>query len=175
MQRSDLLELVYRFYPRGMSPRGIGYEDTDERFRQLEAARRGIDDYPRWKAMLRRLGERYPIRDWSIYLLEEWWGPAYSEAARDIAREIEATYPGHPPIPPELGDVVVPDVCVDGARLGGATIHHCLFSAVWGWGSPRRPPCPPPIAPAPVRGGRWMEFTISPERHEGGEDPDDRR
>src|SRR6185312_16512351 len=78
MSRSDLLELVYSFYPRGMIPGGIGYEDTLERFRQLEAARRGVDDYPRWKAMMRRLGERYPIWDWSLYLLDGSWGPAYS-------------------------------------------------------------------------------------------------
>jgi hypothetical protein len=69
-------------------------------------------------------------------------------------------------------DDVVPDVCVDRARLGEATIHHCLLSAVWEWGSPTPPPCPPPAAPAPVRGGRWMELTILSERREGGDDPE---
>lgn len=102
--------------------------------------------------------------------------PGEELAARDIAREIEATYPGYEPIPPEIGDEVVPDVCAGGACLPGeATIHHCLFSAVWEWGSPRPPPCAPPVAPAPVRGDRWMEFAIISERHEGGGDPDGER
>ncbi len=92
-------------------------------------------------------------------------------AARDVAREIEAAYPGYQPIPPEIGDEVVPDVCVDGALLGEATIHHCLLSGVWEWGSPA-PPRPPPVAPAPMRAGRRVEFTITSERHEGGGDPD---
>src|SRR5215468_2649973 len=78
MKRSDLLEVVYRFYPRGMNPGGLGYDDTEECFRQIEAKRRGVDDYPRWKAMMRRVSERYPIWDWSLRLLGGSWGPAYS-------------------------------------------------------------------------------------------------
>jgi len=34
---------------------------------------------------------------------------------------------------PELGDEVVPDVAMDGASLGEATIYVCLFSDVWTW------------------------------------------
>jgi hypothetical protein len=146
-----------------MNPEGLGYDDTEERFRQLQASRRGVDDYPRWKAMMRRLGERYPICDWSLYLLGGSWGPAYSgwiyipgyrigfhvsllgpyygihrlgvpgeeEAALDIAREIEATYAGYEPIPPELGEEVVPDVALDKRHFGQATIYDCLLSQEW--------------------------------------------
>ena len=46
-----------------------------------------------------------------------------------FAREIEATYPGYEPIPPEIGNEVVPDVDV----IGGATIYVCLLSTVWTW------------------------------------------
>ena len=49
--------------------------------------------------------------------------PGEEPAALDLAREIEATYPGYEPIPPELGDEVVPDV----EDLGKTTIYVCLL------------------------------------------------
>ena len=199
MTCAELLEVVYSFYPRGLYPGGLGYEDTVERQRQRDAARRGVTAFPTWRAMLDRLGARYRLMDHSLHLLAGGWDPAYSaaidipeggelyfhvsllgpyygihctgaageeRAARDIARGIEAAYPGYQPILPEIGDEVVPDVCVDGACVfGEATIHHCLLSEVWEWGSPA-PPRPPPVAPAPVRAGRRVEFTIISERHE---------
>jgi hypothetical protein len=65
------------------------------------------------------------------------------EAPSVIAREIEATYPGHEPIPPELGDEVVPDVAMalQAVPLGKATIYVCLLSLAWEWGG-RRTPAP---------------------------------
>jgi hypothetical protein len=53
-----------------------------------------------------------------------------------VAEEIEATYPGYQPIPPELGNEVVPDVDMDGVLMGEATIYVCLFSPVWTWVAP---------------------------------------
>ena len=53
-----------------------------------------------------------------------------------IAEEIEATYPGYQPIPPELGNEVVPDVAMHGVLMGEATIGICLFSIVWRWAVP---------------------------------------
>lgn len=50
---------------------------------------------------------------------------------QDVAREIEATY-AYEPIPPELGNVVVPDVALDTVSLGEATIYNCLLSTHWG-------------------------------------------
>ena len=54
-----------------------------------------------------------------------------------IAEEIEATYPGYQQIPPELGNEVVPDVAMDGALMGKATIYVSLFSYIWTWVEPK--------------------------------------
>jgi hypothetical protein len=53
-----------------------------------------------------------------------------------MAREIDATYPGYRPIPPELGNEVVPDVAIDTVSMGKATIFMCLFSPKWTWVDP---------------------------------------
>jgi hypothetical protein len=57
--------------------------------------------------------------------------PEEEPVAHEIAREIEATYPGYQRIPPELGDEVVPDLLAPVAYFGVATIYVCLFSEVW--------------------------------------------
>ncbi|WP_437621942.1 hypothetical protein [Sorangium sp. So ce1151] len=57
--------------------------------------------------------------------------PEEGPVAPEIAREIEATYPGYRPIPSELGNEVVPDVAMAGASMGKATINMCLFSVAW--------------------------------------------
>jgi hypothetical protein len=57
--------------------------------------------------------------------------PGEEPAALDLAREIEVTYPGYEPIPLELGNEVVPDVCSDGQYFGKATIYNCLLSEEW--------------------------------------------
>jgi hypothetical protein len=170
--RSELLDVVYSFYPRGVLPYARihvppgepSYDDTEERLRLVEAANRGRAEYPTWKAMTRRLGDRYGLQNESIRLLAGWVDPAYSAriwltdetalsfhvsllgpyygihlpgipeeepVALEIAREIEATYPGYQQIPPELGNEVVPDVAMDGALMGKATIYVSLFSDVW--------------------------------------------
>lgn len=175
MTRSELLDLVYRFYPRGLFVDTLGYDDTEEHHRRREAARRGVAEYPTWKAMIDRLGARYPIMDRSVSLLSGWCDPAYSgdisipghtlgfhvsllgpcygihrtgapgeePAALDLAREIEATYPGYEPIPPEIGNEVVPDVAMATRNFGRATIYDCLLSDIWDRSS--RPLSPPPV------------------------------
>jgi hypothetical protein len=167
MTRSELLEVVYRFYPRGLLEGGHGYFDSEECQRHADVTRRGIAEYPTWKAMIRRLGARYPLMDRSVSILAGSYDPAYSghieipghmlgfhvsllgpyygihrlgapgeePAALDLAQEIEATYPGYAPIPPELGDEVVPDV----VSLGRTTIYVCLLSEVWKWSSGPEP------------------------------------
>ena len=180
MTRSELLDVVYRFYPRGVPcwhrmhvpPGQPVYDDTEEHLRLVEAARRAREEHPTWKAMTRRLGDRHSLQDQSSSLLSGDADPAYSariwihddgwrraraisfhvsalgpyygshgsgaldedEIVRDIAREIEATYPGYRPIPPELGNEIVPDVEMNGAEFGQATIYICIFSKVWTWG-----------------------------------------
>ena len=183
--RSELLDVVYRFYPRGLHnysrihapPNEPFYDDTEEHLRLMEAADRGRAEYPTWRAMTRRLGDRYGLYNHSIRLLAGGIDPAYSasiyrpkdwepvlsvsgraslsfhvsllgpyygihdmgepdEKPAAIAAEIEATYPGYQQIPPELGNELVPDVALDGALMGEATIYVCLFSDVWTWVEP---------------------------------------
>ena len=167
MTLTDLLEVVYHFYPRSLFVDGLGYEDTAERCRQREATRRGVAEYPTWKAMIRRLGARYPLMDRSLSLLSGSYDPGYSgyivipghtlgfhvsllgpfygvhrtgvageeSAALDLVRAIETTYPGHEPIPAELGNEVVPDVALDAKGFGKATVYFCLLSPEWEWSS----------------------------------------
>ncbi|MGK3996433.1 hypothetical protein [Sorangium sp. So ce1024] len=177
INRSKLLDVVYRFYPRGVHnfarihvpPNEPFYDDTEEHRRLIEAANRGRAEYPTWKAMIRRLGDRYGLQNESLNLFSGGSDPAYSAriwltdetalsfhvsllgpyygihlpgipeeepVAREIAAEIEATYPGYQTIPPELGNEVVPDVAMDGALMGEATIYMCIFSRVWTWVDP---------------------------------------
>ena len=56
--------------------------------------------------------------------------PEEETVAREVAREIEATYPGYQTIPPEIGNEIVPDVAVLG-DLGSETIYTLLFSTLW--------------------------------------------
>ncbi|MRG97217.1 hypothetical protein [Polyangium spumosum] len=84
--RSELLDLVYRFYPRGVRnfdrmyvpPGEPFYEDTEEHRRLVEAANRGRAEYPTWNAMLTRLYARHRVRDESLSLFAGWTEPAYS-------------------------------------------------------------------------------------------------
>ena len=166
MTRSDLLDLTYQYYPRGMYIDSPGYSDTAERRRQVEAARRAVAEYPKWKAMLGRLRARFSVTDRSLYILSGGFESAYSayisvperpaigfhvsilgpyytiqraaspgedRCALELAREIEATYQ-YAPVPPEIGEVAVPDVAVDGVGMGNATIYTCLLSASCGDG-----------------------------------------
>jgi hypothetical protein len=174
MTRAELLEVVYRFYPRDLPPTGPEHDGTEEAQRQRDALRCGAAAYPTWKAMLGRLSARYPVVDESRYLLSGVWYSAYSAgieipgrrlgfhvsllgpyygvhrtglpiegpAALDLAREIEATFPGYAPIPRELGDEVVPDVSPFlGVDFGKATLNVCLLSDLWDSSSE---PWPPP-------------------------------
>ncbi|WP_437569604.1 hypothetical protein [Sorangium sp. So ce542] len=175
--RFELLDVVYRFYPRGVHntdriyvpPNEPVYTDTAEHRRLAEAASRGRAEYPRWKTMIDRLGDRYGLQNESIHILAGWVDSAYSAriwlteekalsfhvsllgpyygihlpgipeeepVAREVAREIEATYPGYRPIPPELGNEVVPDVAMNVVLMGEATIYMCLLSDKWTWVDP---------------------------------------
>ncbi|WP_437924717.1 hypothetical protein WMF37_37695 [Sorangium sp. So ce291] len=50
--------------------------------------------------------------------------------AAGIAREIEARW-GYERMPPEVGNVVVPDVATNLRRLGEGRLYDCLFSDAW--------------------------------------------
>lgn len=172
ISRSELLKLVYCYYPAGMLdidrmhvfPGEIVYVDTEEHCRLMVTAARGRREWPKWKAMIRRLGDRYGVQDDSLHLLSGNVHPAYSgrlwlvrgetsisfhvsllgpyygirlpgvpeeePLAREIAREIEATYPGYQTIAPEIGNEVIPDVHA-GLAFGEASIYVLLFSDYW--------------------------------------------
>jgi hypothetical protein len=170
MTRSELLEVIYWFYPRGLLHDTREYNATKECRRQGRAARRGRAEYPKWEAMLDRLRERYSLLDYTlglqsgadfpafscviespglpldfhVSLLGPYYGihrtgaPGEEPAVLDLTREIEATYPGYQPIPPELGDEVLPDLTLITSYFGDATIYLCLLSDTWGRSSPRR-------------------------------------
>ncbi len=194
MTRAELIEVVYRFYPRGLSVYGVGYDDTDEAQRQRDATRRGLAGLPRWRAMQRRLAERYEIVDCQAHGVRAPWDPAYvarveipgrtlgfhvslvgpyygihrtglpveEPAALDLAREIEAAFPGYAPIPPELGDEVVLDVTMPLRGFGYATIHDLLLSTAWESSSVPWPP-PPYVRPtAAERAARLERLGLPP-------------
>jgi hypothetical protein len=81
-----LLGLVYRFYPRDLLdiecehvPHGEPfYRDTEEYCRLVEAANRGRAEYETWKAMTRRIGDRYDLQNESMNLFAGGTDPAYS-------------------------------------------------------------------------------------------------
>src|SRR3954467_111623 len=83
---SELLDVVYRFYPRGVHcferihvpPNEPFYGDTEEHRRLVEAANRGRAEYPTWKGMIYRLGDRYRLQNESLSLVSGGGDPAYS-------------------------------------------------------------------------------------------------
>lgn len=86
MTRSELLAIVYRFYPRGLRdihrmhvPEGEPvYDDTEEHCSLIVAAARGRREYARWKGMCCRLEARFSLQNESLHLLAGGSDPAYS-------------------------------------------------------------------------------------------------
>src|SRR6185437_11600723 len=164
--RGELIDIVYEYYPRGVLECTDDYRQSVEHERLRTAARRGAAKYPKWEAMLSRLGGAERIQGRSLVLLAGWAVPGYDADmwlegnrvlgfhvsllgayygvhrtgapeeepfASEIAREIEATYPGYVEIPPEIGNEVVPDI---GLKVFGETkVYHCVLSDEWDWSS----------------------------------------
>jgi hypothetical protein len=57
--------------------------------------------------------------------------PEEEPYARAIATEIEATFPGHEPMRPEVGKQLVPEIGLGSTNFGRATIYDCLFTEQW--------------------------------------------
>ena len=170
---ADLLEVIYRYYPRGIlhldrvnTPSGEPvYMDTEEHCHLIAACARGRREYATWDQMLDRLRVMFLMQNDSLHLVSGNIDPAYSgrvwlvvgetsinfhvsllgpyygiqlpgvpdeePVAREIAREIEATYPGYQTIPPEIGNEVVPDVSFNNSEFGGCTIYTLVFAYTW--------------------------------------------
>jgi hypothetical protein len=76
--RSELIDVVHRFYPRCMSEHDPGYATTEEYRRLADAARRAAAGYSTWKGLIRRLGARYALQNECTRLLGGGIDPAYS-------------------------------------------------------------------------------------------------
>jgi hypothetical protein len=215
----ELLAVVYLHYPRGIRGDDPRYHETDEHRRLVAARRAAGDDAEPWRAMLRRLGARFPecaAQNGSLHLptgdydagyvgalfrntppqgehshnvafVVSFLGPYYfvyssrivddpeklralagsstfefvngvevpaaktqeklrKQARRQvlsfdlsaadqpyaewISREIETTFGGER-MPPEIGNVLVPDVATNNRPLGEARLYDCLLSDEW--------------------------------------------
>lgn len=60
---------------------------------------------------------------------------------QDVTREVQATYRGYELVPPELGNVQVPDVALDTVGMGEVTIYNALLSTDWAPAEARSPHC----------------------------------
>jgi hypothetical protein len=51
--------------------------------------------------------------------------------AQIMVEEMKALFPEHEPMPPEIGNIVVPSVMAGNQAIGKATLYHCLFTDSW--------------------------------------------
>lgn len=195
----ELLQIVYRYYPRGMWDYEPGYDDTEE-FRRIDAARKEAASSQEWLALLDRLNLRFngqifnrslalarfksdactwvshslppdPTKntrfsvfndeDHEIGLAISFIAPYYvlyssrlvdritrSETeprrfypfeldedevadAQIMVDEMKVLFPQHEPMPPNIGNLVVPDVMAGNQMIGRATLYHCFFTDSW--------------------------------------------
>lgn len=57
--------------------------------------------------------------------------PDEQRFAQAIVEEIEATFPGHEPMPPNIGQLIVPDVDAKRDLMRTSTIYDCFFTDNW--------------------------------------------
>jgi hypothetical protein len=68
----ELIEIIYRYYPRGVSEMDPNRTQTEEYRRLVEARRQAGADCRRWRDMVKRLGDQFPergISNLSIHLV----------------------------------------------------------------------------------------------------------
>jgi hypothetical protein len=76
----ELIDVVYRYYPRGVSWEDPGHMQTEEHRRLVDARRRAGADCDRWLGMVRRLREQFPengVDNFSVHLVTG-YGACYS-------------------------------------------------------------------------------------------------
>ena len=66
MTLAELLDVIYRYYPRRIYADSPGYDDTPEQRRLMKAVQRAVSEYPEWKAMMRRLAACTIRRDFRL-------------------------------------------------------------------------------------------------------------
>jgi hypothetical protein len=69
-------------------------------------------------------------QDWS-HKISFTFSPDEQPSAQIITEEILSIFPGYEPMPPEIGNVIVPDVVAGNQTLGETTLYHCLFTDDW--------------------------------------------
>ena len=69
--------------------------------------------------------------DWVQQKIAFTFAPDEEPYARAVIAEIEATYPDHEPMPPEVGQMIVPGVVTSRRYIDTATLFDCLFSDEW--------------------------------------------
>ena len=186
----ELLQIVYRHYPRGMWDFEPGYHDTAE-FRRIDAARKEAASSKTWLALLDRLNLRFNgdifnnsmalagfkmdgctwvthglpsrtsdprdadllglaisfIAPYYVLYSSRRIDRTYCDAVRffypfdldddEIADaqimvdEMKVLYPEHEPMPPDIGNIVVPDVMAGNQAIGRATLYQCFFTDAW--------------------------------------------
>src|SRR5262245_29029211 len=68
----ELIDIIYRYYPRGVSELDLNRVQTEEHRRLVEACRQAGADCSRWLDMLKRLDDQFPergISNLSIHLV----------------------------------------------------------------------------------------------------------
>jgi hypothetical protein len=216
----DILEIVHRYYPRGIESTDPRYREAEETARLMAARRRAGTDRGAWRAVLKQIGAQFPhaIVDRSLHLATGKLDAGYAGAlhlpaasgervhalgfvvsflvphyvvyssriiasqrptdgrielifaddtchivpagvvkpelrtqvvddvrqeiafdlspgdvpyADAIGRAIVGSFDGYTAIPPQLGEIVVPDVATPSSPLGAARIYDCLFADDW--------------------------------------------
>lgn len=76
----EFIDVVYRYYPRGVPWEDPSHTQTEEHRRLVDARRRAGADSDRWLGMLQRLRDQFPDRvgDSSVYLLLGTYDACYS-------------------------------------------------------------------------------------------------
>jgi hypothetical protein len=182
----ELLAVIYRYYPRGLFPDDLGYHNTEEHRRLVQARLQAAAEGGPWDVLLERLYARFPNaimnrslglytgdydgaylaslklpprgsheKHHSLHLMIGFLVPyyvVYSAAnvlapvtgaqgnrhiaftftpdeephARALTEEILAVFPGHEPMPPEIGNIPLP---ADIKSFVEGTIYEALFTS----------------------------------------------
>jgi hypothetical protein len=69
-------------------------------------------------------------RDWEQEIRFT-FSPDEEPYARAITEELLSVFPDREQMPPEVGNIIVPDVVAGNQFMGETTLFHCLFTDAW--------------------------------------------